>query len=306
MKNRYFLGLASALVACFIWASSFIALKIALSSMHPMSIIFFRMLIASCIFLIFYKKFKGLDITKNDMFYMIFLVVCEPGFYFVFEIKALEFTSASQAGVITATMPILTAIGAAIFLKESITKKLILGMILAMIGAIWLSLSASVQEYAPNPILGNSLEALAMVCATGYALSLKHLSKKFSAFVLTALQAFGGAIFFLPLSLWEWQSVGFSIDMDSFLALIYLGTVVTLGGYGLFNLALTLAPASKVSVFINLMPAFTVILAFFLLDERLNFYQLLATALIFLGVIISQVRFKKIKNSKLGVKNGAI
>lgn len=299
MKNTYLFGMLCALLACFIWSSSFVALKIALSHMHPMSVIFFRMLIASILFMFFYKKFIGLDITKSDLKYMIFLVVCEPGLYFVFEVKALEYTSASQAGVITSTMPILTAIGAAIFLKETITKRLVFGMVLAMIGAIWLSLSANVEQNAPNPILGNSLEAMAMVCATGYTLSLKHLSRKFSALVLTALQAFGGAIFFLPLALWEWQGIGFAIDMDSFLAVVYLGIVVTMGGYGLFNYALTLAPASKVTVFINLMPAFTVILAYIILHERLNSYQIAATGLIFFGVIVSQnFRFKRVKKLK--------
>ncbi len=295
MKNSYIIGMICALMACLIWASSFIGLKIALSTMHPMSVIFFRMLIASALFALFYKKFIGLKINKIDFRYILFLVICEPGLYFIFEVKALEFTSASQAGVITSTMPLLTAIGAAIFLKERISKKMVIGMILAMSGAIWLSLSANVQEYAPNPILGNFLESLAMVCAAGYAISLKYLSQKFSAFVLTAFQAFGGAIFFLPLGIFEWQSVGFAIDMKSFLAVLYLGTVVTMGGYGLFNYALTLAPASKVSVFINLIPAFTLILAFIILDERLNSYQLMATGVIFLGVIISQnFRVKKV------------
>ncbi len=288
MQNRYLLGITCAFLACLIWASSFVGLKIALSSMHPMSVIFFRMLIATVLFGFFYKKFFNLNITKIDLKYILFLVICEPGLYFLFEVKALEYTSASQAGVIASTMPLLTAIGAWMFLKEDISKNLIFGMVLAMIGALWLSLSADVQDYAPNPVLGNFLEALAMACGAGYAISLKHLSKKFSAIVLTAFQAFGGVVFFLPLALYEWQSVGFIIDMKSFLAVLYLGVVVTMGGYGFFNYALTLAPASKVSAFINLIPAFTLLLAFVILDERLNFYQILATILIFIGVIISQ------------------
>lgn len=299
MKNPYLVGMISAFIACFIWSSSFIALKVALDGMNPMSIIFLRMVIASCMFIFFYKKFQGLNVTKSDIMYMLFLVICEPGLYFVFEIKALEYTSAAQAGVITSTMPILTAIGAAIFLKEIITLRLLLGLAMAMIGAVWLSFSANIQEYASNPILGNSLEALAMVCAAGYAISLKHLSNKFSSIFLTALQAFGGAIFFLPLSIWEFQNIGFSINMDSFLSVLYLGVVVTIGGYGFFNYALSLAPASKITIFINLIPAFTIILAYFILNERLNFNQLLATGLIFLGVFVSQnIKFSKKKSTK--------
>ncbi len=292
--DKHKLGIASAILAMLIWASSFIALKIALNSMPAMSVIFFRMLIASLLFAFFYKKFKDIKIQKEDWKFIIFMVICEPGLYFVFEAKALVYTSAAQAGVIASVMPLITAFGAGIFLKEKITKALIIGSILAMLGATWLSLSATAQSYAPNPLLGNFLEALAMSCGAGYALSLKHLSKKFSALFLTAIQAFGGLLFFLPLSIFEWSSL--SLEVDGVLAVLYLGIVVTMGGYGLFNYSLTLIPASKASSFINLIPAFTLILAFIILGERLNVYQLMATALIFLGVFVSQ-RVKIVKNN---------
>lgn len=282
------IGTIAALVAALVWSSSFVALKIALESVPPMSVIFFRMVVASCIFIFFYKQFIALKFTKSDIKYILIMVFCEPCLYFVFEAKALELTSASQAGVITSTMPLITAIGAGIFLKEIITKRLLLGSVIAMAGAIWLSFSADVQEYAPNPILGNFLEAIAMICGAGYALSLKHLTKRFSALFLTAIQAFAGALFFAPFSLYEWMSVGLSMDTKSAFAIVYLGAFVTLGGYGLFNYALSLLPASRVSSFINLIPAFAVLLAFIVLGERLNFMQFIAAGVIFLGVFISQ------------------
>ncbi len=288
--SRYTVGVICAIGAMLIWSSSFVVLKIALSSMSAMSVIFFRMLIATIVFLPFYKHFKNLNITKNDLKFIILMIICEPGLYFLFEVKALQYTSASQAGVITSTMPLITAIGAWIFLKENITKPLIFGSFLAMIGATWLSLSAEVQSYAPNPLLGNFLESLAMTCAAGYTLSLKYLTNKFSAIFLTAVQAFGGVIFFLPLSMPEWSELTFT--MSGTLSILYLGVVVTMGGYGLYNYALTLAPASKIASFGNLIPAFTIILAFIILNERLNMYQILATLVIFLGVFISQRKHK--------------
>ncbi len=284
--NRYNKGILCATMAMMIWSSSFIVLKIALNYMPAYSIIFFRMLIATIVFLPFYKQFTNLQISKSDWKFIIFLIICEPGFYFIFETKALMLTSASQAGIISSTMPLITAVGAGIFLKEKITRSLLIGGILAMIGATFLSLSATTQEYAPNPLLGNFLESLAMVCAAGYTLSLKHLSKKFSAIFLTAIQAFGGIIFFLPLSILEWPNIIFSLN--GLLAILYLGVVVTMGGYGLYNYALSLAPASKIASMGNLIPAFCVLLAFLILGETLNVYQLLATATIFLGVFISQ------------------
>lgn len=288
------IGIIAVISATLVWASSFIALKIALETMEPMSIIFGRMLFASIVFCFFWKYFKGLNFSKEDIKYLLLMVFLEPCLYFVFEIKVLQFTSASQAGVITSTMPLLAAIGAGIFLGEAITKRLLLGSILAIFGAIWLSLEASVQDYAPNPILGNLLEFLAMLCGAGYTIIMKHLTKRFNAIFLTAIQAFAGTIFYLPLALWEWQGAMPTITFEGFLAMLYLGVFVTLGGYGLFNFSLSKLPASKASVFVNLIPAFAVILAFIVLKETLNVNQILAAGVIFLGVFITQTKSRKV------------
>lgn len=297
--NRYFsgesAGLIAVVLAATIWASSFIALKIALDSVGPMSIIFGRMIVASLIFAIFIPKFLKIKFSKNDVLLIGLMVLFEPSFYFIFEIKALQFTSASQAGVITATLPLLVAIGAGIVLKEAITKRLIFGSVLALSGAIWLSIEASVETYAPNPLLGNFLEFIAMICAAGYTITLKFLTKKISALFLTAIQAFAGAIFYLPLAFWESWGRSLNYSSDGIFAIFYLGIIVTLGGYGLYNFALTKLPASKTSAFMNLIPAIALILGFIILNERLSFYQLLATGLIFLGVIITQSRSRKIR-----------
>jgi drug/metabolite transporter (DMT)-like permease len=286
------IGTLAVITATLVWASSFIALKIALDTMGPMSIIFGRMVAASLVFLIFWKHYKGLKFTKSDIKYLVLMVTLEPCLYFLFEIKALQYTSAAQAGVITATMPLLAAIMAGFFLKEIITKRLIFGSLLALLGAAWLSVEASVEVYAPNPLLGNTLEFLAMACAAGYTIAIKHLTKRFSALFLTAIQAFVGAIFYLPLALWEWQGALPIMSLEGLLAILYLGVVVTMGGYGLFNFSLTKLPASKASAFTNLIPAFVVILAFLILGERLNPPQLLATGLIFLGVLLTQIRIR--------------
>lgn len=288
LQNRYLVAIFCAVTAALVWGSSFIALKVAIAKMHPMSIIFLRMFIGSVVFAFFYKKFIRLKFDKTDIKYLILLVLFEPGFYYIFELKALTYTSASQAGIITSTMPLITAIAAGFLLNEKITKTLLFGLLLTIVGTIWLSLSAEVEEYAPNPNLGNFLEALAMVCGAGYAICIKKLSNRFPAFFLTAVQSFGGVIFYLPLFIFEWQNSGLSIDMESFLAILYLGIIVTFGGYGLFNYALSKAPASIISSFLNFIPVFTVILAYLILNERLNSTQILASCIVFLGVYISQ------------------
>ena len=282
----------SLILAMLIWGSSFVALKVALIDTKPYTIMFLRMAIASSCFLIFIKSFLKYKFSKKDIKYILLLSLFEPALYFIFEVNALRFTSASQAGVISSTMPIVTAIFAGIILKELITRRLIIGSIISMLGVVMLSSYANATTHASNPLLGNLLELGAMVCAAGYTIVAKYLSSKFSALFITASQSFLGALFFLAFFLYEYTQYGFHTSTDSMLWILYLGVVVTLGGYGLYNYALTKIDASRAAVFINLIPIFSVILGYLLLGERLNTIQIFASIIILIGVTIAEYRKK--------------
>jgi drug/metabolite transporter (DMT)-like permease len=280
----------------FIWASSFIALKAAMEDLGPFTVIFFRMVFASLCFVYFIKDFIKYDFSKKDIKFILLLALFEPCLYFVFESKALQLTSASQAGMITSLMPIITAMAAGYFLKEIISKQLIIGSLIAMSAAIWLSLQGSTSISSPNPLLGNFFELLAMACGAGYTITARYLSSKYSALFITAIQVFIGAIFFTPLFIYEYNTIPMNFTLNSFLWTIYLGVVVTLAGYGLYNYALTKIPASKAAVFIYLIPVFTLILAYFVLNEKLSFFEFVACFVIMFGVFVSEVSsswFKK-------------
>lgn len=287
-KNFSFIGILSLIFAMFIWASSFIALKAAMQDVGPFTVIFLRMIIASLCFVYFIKSFLKYDFSKKDIKFILLLALFEPCLYFVFESKALQLTTASQAGMITSLMPIITAMAAGYFLKEIITKQIIFGSFIAMSGAIWLSLQGASSFDAPNPLLGNFLELLAMICGAGYTITARYLSDKYSALFMTAIQVFIGAIFFTPLFLYEYFTSDINITMKSFLWIAYLGVVVTLAGYGLYNYALTKIEASKAAIFVYLIPVFTLILAYFVLNEKLSILEFVACSVILLGVFISE------------------
>lgn len=282
----------SLLLATTIWGSSFIALKLAINDLGPFSVIFFRMFIASLCFIYFVPKFFKYSFTKKDIKLIILLATCEPFLYFIFEAKALQHTSAAQAGMIIALMPIITTIGATYFLKEKISKQFIIGAIIALIGAVLLSVIASESLSAPNPIRGNFYEFLAVVCSVGYTLCAKYLIKKFDALFITSIQAFIGTVLFLPLFIYEYNSVELNFSSEAIYSLLYLGVIVTLGGYGLYNFALSKIDASKASVFMYLSPISTLILANVILNEEITFMQVILSFVILFGVVVSEIKLK--------------
>lgn len=276
-------------LAMVLWSSSFIALKIAFRAYDPMFVIFGRMLVASLCFLLVGKRLaRSLKYRKGDYKPIIFMAFCEPCLYFIFEAKAVENTTASQAGIITAMLPIMVMIAAALFLKEQVSKKACLGALIAVIGVLWLTSESSPSSDAPNPVLGNFLEFLAMVCAAGYTISLKTLTDRYSPFFLTAIQALIGCFFYFPLLFLPSTELPQQFVAVPGLAIIYLGAVITLGAYGLFNYGIKHVPASKGAIYVNLIPIFSVLLGWLILGESFTLYQFFAGTLILAGVYLSQ------------------
>lgn len=271
-----------------LWASSFIALKFAFQHYDPMVVIFGRMFIASLCFLLVFKSLRQIDYQPGDWKKLLFMGVCEPGFYFVFEALALSYTDASQAGMICALLPLMVVVAARFTLGERISRRTLSGFGLAIVGAVALSLAATPTETASNPLLGNFLEFMAMVCATGYMVTLKGLTPRYNPWFLTMIQAFIGSMFYFPLLFLPTTDLPTEFSLIGVLSIVYLGIFVTITAYGLYNYGMSKIPASQASAFINLIPVITLILGFIFLGERLNWIQYTASAVVIAGVFLSQ------------------
>lgn len=277
------------ILAMAIWGSSFTLLKISIEAMHPMQVIFFRLLAGSLVLLLLVPLWlRGVVYHKGDWKWLLAMAAFEPCLYFVFEGMALQYTSASQAGLVTTILPLLIALGAWLVLREQVTRRQWLGFVLAVSGVAWMSMHSESSASAPNPVLGNFLEFMAMTMAVGYTLLVKKLTSRYNPIFLTAIQTFIGALFFLPLA--ASQPLPDTIEPGPIIAIIYMGVVVSLGGYGLYNIGLSRLSATVSGAYLNLIPVFALFFAILLLQDKINLQQWLAVALIFTGIGISQYR----------------
>jgi drug/metabolite transporter (DMT)-like permease len=277
-------------LAMVLWGSSFVAMKYSFQEMHPLSVILGRMVVASLCFFPFCRSLSRMGLRRRHLVPILLMCLCEPCLYFLFESAALVYTTASQAAMITSMLPLLVAMCAGIFLGERVSVRAVCGFIVAAAGALWLSLGGKSTEHAPLPLLGNFLEFLAMICAAGYTILMKQLSKEFHPFFLTGLQAFAGALFFAPALLMP-RVQATLLSGSGISIVLYLGTVVSVGAYGLYNYGISCIPANQAAAFVNLIPVFSILFGFLILGELLTYWQWIACGLVFGGVLLSQDRF---------------
>ena len=274
--------------AVLLWGASFSTMRIALQDLHPWSVMWLRMMIALMCILPLYRTINLSAYRNGDWKLLLPAVILQPCLYFWLESAALGLTTSAQAGIISASVPLLVAVGAWLLLKEPMSARITAGLLLSLAGVAVLTMGGTATEAAPSPLLGNSLEFLAMVCAAANMILIRILGRRYDAWTLTVMQVVTGCVFFSPglIHLTLVPEGVFNPRMISIL--LFLGAGVTLGAFSLYNWAITRMPASTASAHINLIPVVAVGCGFVFLGESLNAMQWAAAGVVLCSVLMTQ------------------
>lgn len=289
-RRRTYLPVFALFTAVLLWGGSFAAMRVTIQAISPAGVMWMRMAVAFVVLLPLAGKLWPKDCRRRDWKKLLSLVMLQPCLYFLLESHALQLTTSSQAGVVSASVPLLVTVGAWLYLKEAITKRTVTGLVLAMTGVIGLTWMQNPETMAVNPLLGNLLEVAAMACAAANMLLVKDMSRRYNPWTLTAMQVAAGVVFFLPGAPAVWHLPAGDWNFSLVSALFFLGTLVTLGAFGLYNWGMSRMPASSASLFIYLVPVCAVLIGWTILGEGLSGHQCVAAALVICGVWWSQRR----------------
>lgn len=299
MKPTSHAPLYALLVICFaLWGGGMVAMKFAFVSFSITQVVFARVAMAAVVYLPLIRYWWPLPYKKGDWKYLGALVAFEPCLFFAFETSGMAFTTASQGGVIAACFPLCASIAAWIFLKEKLTRRIIFSMCCAVVGVAGASYFAESSGNASNPLLGNMLMVGAVLSSTGYAVCARYITQRYSFLAVSALQAWGGTIVFLPFLLGSSRPEA-PITSTAIFSMIYLGLGVGLFVYLSYNYCISHLKTGVVALFSNLIPVFTLFFAFTLLNERLNWPQALCIGLTLGGVIIAAIPGQKAPKNKI-------
>lgn len=273
--------------AVLLWGGSFSAMRTAVQVLPPQSVMWIRMAVALTVLLPVLPRLAPGRSALRDWKPLLLMVAFQPCLYFWLESNALTLTTSSQAGVIAASVPLMVAVGARLFLGERTGAGALAGLVVSMAGVAWLTTGGD-DGQASNALLGNAMELGAMASAAAYMLLVKRLCGRYGPWTLTAMQVAAGALFFLPGAVPLWRAGAAPWTPGLALAMAFLGAGVTLGAFGLYNWGMSRMPAGRASAFINLVPVTAVLLGWGLLGESLTPSQTAAAGVVFFGVWLSQ------------------
>jgi drug/metabolite transporter (DMT)-like permease len=202
-------------------------------------------------------------------------------------IAGLSMTSPIDASVITTLVPIMTMIFAAFFLKEPITWKKVIGVLVGAFGALLLIFNGNISLQNTASVEGNLLCVLSCLAFAIYLTAFKKLITRYSAVTSMKWMFLSAAICSFPFCRHDILEVKYSaIPADIYLYIIYVVAMATFVSYLLIPVGQKLMRPTVVSMYNYLQPLVSSFVAVILGMDTFGWIKSIAAVLIFWGVYI--------------------
>jgi len=219
--------------------------------------------------------------------------------HFATWITSLEYTSVASSVVLVTTTPLWVALLTPFTIKESVSRLVLVGMALALVGVVGVGLSdtcriSQMRIFCPGmetffegkAIIGDLLAASGAIVAAAYVLIGRQLRAGLSLVGYTFL-VYGAAAVFLVVFMLISGNTPVGYPSQAYIWFLLLALVPQLMGHSSFNWALGYVSAALVSVALLCEPVGATLLAYLFLGETPTTLKLIGAILILIGVYIA-------------------
>ncbi|AWS52061.1 MULTISPECIES: DMT family transporter [Providencia] len=283
MKNLLF-----PLIAVLLWSINAIVNKAASTAIDPAAISFYRWALALLVMTPFVLRsvLRNFKMVRKHWWQLAILGALGMMLYQSLAYYAAHSVSATFMGIMNSMIPLLTVIISIFVLRVIPTVGIVLGSILSLCGLVWL-----VSQGSPSALFSQGLgqgEAMMLVASAAYALYgvlTKRWSIQLSSWDSLYVQVFFGVIMLFPNFL---LAEDVSLNSQNIGLVVFAGIAASIMAPALWIQGVMRLGANTTSIFMNLAPVFTAIIAIFALGEELKSYHLIGGGVVLLGVMLAQ------------------
>ncbi len=280
--------LAAIIITVILWASAFAGIRAGLLAYTPEHLALLRYLTASLVLAVYAVATRMPFPRWRDLAGMMLIGVVGVAFYNVALAVGEMNVSAGVASMIVAVSPVLVTLLAMAFLHERLRLWGWLGIGVSFMGVAAIALGTG-EGLAINP---SALWVLAAALAFAvFIVAQKPYLKRYSPIQTTTYAIWGATLALLIFSPGLAETIQ-AASLDTTLAIIYMGVFPGALGFVTWAYVLARTPASIASSFLYLIPAFTIVIAWFWLGEVPGIAALVGGVLVIIGVILVRTRGK--------------
>ena len=291
MSKKYF-AYSFLVLATLFWSGNFIVGKFAtLFEIPPMSLNVFRWVSVWIILIPFTFKeiYNNLGYIKKNIMIIGFMGVMTISTFNSVVYFALNYTQVINAVLVLAAIPAATIVLSSIMKIEKTNFFQILGLILSIVGIGYIISNGEIQKILSLSF--NKGDLWMIVCVLTWSLYSTLLKKhkfKFSQFTLIQLMVSAGLFFLAPQYFYE-QSLGLEIRFNKafFIILFYVVVFPAIAAYYFWQKGIEIIGPNRASMFIQLMPLFSAVMAIIIFNEKFELYHFAGAAFIVSGIYLS-------------------
>ncbi|WP_249777628.1 DMT family transporter [Paenalkalicoccus suaedae] len=245
------------------WGSAFIAGSYATEDFSPTVVAFFRFFFAFVLLIpVMLVMDKGSRRPKGKEWWLVGLLgLTGIALYNIAFFVATRDAPIVKSSLFIASNPILIAVLSGIFLKEAITKRNVIGLVLALTGAAIIITEGQFQQVVEAGLAPIDLVLLfAVVCWALYSVLGKVALRKFSSITATTYAVGIGTLMLFPFVFFETSVV--EIQQASLLtwgSILHMSVIVSVLSFIMYYQGIKMIGAARASIFINFMPLSAVI-----------------------------------------------
>lgn len=282
------LSIASVLLAACCWATQGVAYQLILDGIQTdgLTVVTLRAITATAVLWgwLAMTDRSALRIPRADLPVFALLGLVAITIFYPALFYAYQWTSVSVATTLLYLSPTLVTLGAALFLRESLTGHKLMALVATFFGS-----ALVVQAYQPENLRGSAAGiGLGLIAAVTYGtcsvLGKKLLARHRMATVLAAYLLLGTLLLLgvkLLVSPSTWPAPREAITIG-----LYTGVLTTLLPISLYTLGLSRLPASEASILLTFEPVVAFVLAAVVLGESLHAGQWLGVIAVLGGVVL--------------------
>ena len=291
-------GYLYATMATLIWSGNFIVARGLIESIPPISLAYFRWLVAVIVLIPFAIKplLRDWQIIKSNFIYLAITSILGVSVFNTLIYIAGHTTTAINMSLIAITFPVFIIIFSRFLYHELLTVNKAFGVLLVIIGVVTLITKGDVSVLKNISFASGDLWMLvAAITFAVYSLMLKKRPAKLGARAFQLSTFMLGLLFLTPFYLWESSQSDFiitSISRTTLYSILYLGIFASVASYFLWGKAVEKVGPAKSGMIYYSLPIFSGMLAWLILDEPVKSIHLLSSLLIAVG-IFTAIREKK-------------
>ncbi len=275
-------------ITVLIWSLNVAVTRYVADYISPISISFYRWLIAFVILtpFVIIPVWKNRNLIKAHFFQFAFLGASGMFLYQGLSYSAAHYTTATNMGIINAFIPVFTIFVSIVILREMPNRFALFGSILSFIGLLYVIGQGNLLSiFNIGGHWGDFLMVMAVFFYAFYGVFLKKWQLKIPLTISLYVQIAFALIYHLPFVLYQGLD---PINKDNFASVMYAGTFPSIFAPLLWMVAVHYLGPNRTSIFMNLMPIITAIIAYFWLNEAWTIYHTIGGIVILFGIALAQ------------------